>query len=320
MAMEDHEELIRRKASFLVRTEHYLSLGYDRFATADFVVKTGGRLSGPALDIGTGKELTAMARRGLEVVFLDLDADEQALAFLLAAEAGLKDRIYFVWGDASMLTYSEDHFGCAALVDVLHHLQDPVPVLEEGCSRRQSTVSSARSRPFLFFPQGVRLDSRNSHKDILKRRTDSSGFGNFGPPILEKTDQRADANGLSGLYPYPSLTDLLEFKAGKKCAAFLEPMRNGFREANLHNVAFLFRLDEVLDRVERDDPSRDDKGDAVAKPLGFLDIVRGQGNRRPDSVQVRDVGESAWRWRRRGPWSVRPGIGFLARGQLRPRW
>ena len=92
--------LVRRKAAFLVRTEQYLSLGFDRFAAADFVVKTGGRLSGPALDIGTGKGLTAMAlaRRGLEVVSVDPDADEQALAFLLAAEAGLEDRIRFVHG------------------------------------------------------------------------------------------------------------------------------------------------------------------------------------------------------------------------------
>jgi ubiquinone/menaquinone biosynthesis C-methylase UbiE len=29
------------------------------------------------------------------------------------------------------LPYSDDHFDCAALVDVLHHLTGPVPVLEE---------------------------------------------------------------------------------------------------------------------------------------------------------------------------------------------
>jgi ubiquinone/menaquinone biosynthesis C-methylase UbiE len=133
MAMEDREDMARRKAAFFARTEQYLGLGYDRFAAADFVVKTGGRLSGPALDIGTGKGLTAMAmaRRGFEVVSVDPDADEQALAALLAAEAGLGERIRFVRGDASVLPFSDDHFGCAALVDVLHHLQDPVPVLEE---------------------------------------------------------------------------------------------------------------------------------------------------------------------------------------------
>ena len=133
MAMKEPEDQSRRKAIFRARTEHYASLGFDRFAAADFVIGTGGRLSSPALDIGTGKGLTAMAmaRQGLEVVSVDPDADEQALASLLAAEEGLGERIRFVRGDASALPYSADHFGCAALVDVLHHLQDPGPVLEE---------------------------------------------------------------------------------------------------------------------------------------------------------------------------------------------
>ncbi|MCX6569878.1 MAG: class I SAM-dependent methyltransferase [Candidatus Aminicenantes bacterium] len=133
MAMKEPEDLTRRKAVFRARTEHYASLGFDRFAAADFVIGTGGRLSSPALDVGTGKGLTAMAlaRRGLEVVSVDPDADEQALAFLLADEAGLADRIRFVHGDASDLPFPGGHFGCAALVGVLHHLQDPVPVLAE---------------------------------------------------------------------------------------------------------------------------------------------------------------------------------------------
>ena len=131
--MKDREDMARREAVFRARTEHYASLGFDRFAAADFVVRTGGRLSGPALDVGTGKGLTAMAlaSRGLEVVSVDPDAGEQALALLLADEAGLADQIRFVQGDASELPFPGGHFGCAALVGVLHHLQDPVPVLNE---------------------------------------------------------------------------------------------------------------------------------------------------------------------------------------------
>jgi len=125
--------MVRRKAVFLARAERYLSLGFDRFAAADFVIEAGGRLSGPALDVGTGKGLTAiaLARRGMEVVSVDPDADEQALAFLLADEADLADRIRFVAEDASDLAFPGGHFGCAALVGVLHHLQDPAPVLKE---------------------------------------------------------------------------------------------------------------------------------------------------------------------------------------------
>jgi len=132
-AVNDREDTLRRRTAFRKRTEQYLSLGYDRFAAVDFVVKTGRGLSGPALDIGTGKGLSAMAlaRRGFEVVSVDPDADEQALASLLAAEAGLGDCIRFVCGDASVMPFSDNYFGCAVLVDVLHHLQDPGPVLEE---------------------------------------------------------------------------------------------------------------------------------------------------------------------------------------------
>jgi ubiquinone/menaquinone biosynthesis C-methylase UbiE len=133
IAMKDREDMARRKAAFRARTEHYARLGFDRFAAADFVIGRGGRLSGPALDVGTGKGLTAMAlaSRGLEVVSVDPDAAEQALALLLADEAGLADQIRFVQGDAAKLPFPGGHFGCGALVGVLHHLQDPVPVLDE---------------------------------------------------------------------------------------------------------------------------------------------------------------------------------------------
>lgn len=133
LTMNGPEVLARRRAAFRARTEYYASLGFDRFGAADFVIGTAGRLSGPALDVGTGKGLTAMAlaRRGLDVVSVDPDADEQALALVLAEEAGLAGRIRFVHGDASDLTFPGGHFGCAALVGVLHHLQDPVPVLDE---------------------------------------------------------------------------------------------------------------------------------------------------------------------------------------------
>jgi len=160
----DPEALARRKAAFRARTEHYASLGFDRFAAADFVIGTGGGLAGPALDVGTGKGLTAMAlaSRGLEVVSVDLDADEQALASLLADEAGWANRIRFIRGDASDLPYPGGHFGCAALVGVLHHLQDPVPVLDEMARvlRPSGTVILAD-----FSTEGLEIVARVHRED-----------------------------------------------------------------------------------------------------------------------------------------------------------
>ncbi|MBN1893645.1 class I SAM-dependent methyltransferase [bacterium] len=131
--MNSRPDLAAKRAAFSARTERYLGLGYDRMEAAAFVVKSAGALSGPALDVGTGKGLLAMAlaARGLDVVSVDPDGAEQALASLLSGESGLKDRIHFIHGDASRLNYPDGHFGCAAMMDVLHHLNEPGPVITE---------------------------------------------------------------------------------------------------------------------------------------------------------------------------------------------
>lgn len=111
----------------------YQRRGLDRTAAARFVVASGGMLRGPALDVGTGKGLLAieLARAGLDVVSVDLDALEQELAALLSVEAGVEEHIRLVHGDAAHLSYPDGHFGCVAMMDVLHHLDDPGPVLRE---------------------------------------------------------------------------------------------------------------------------------------------------------------------------------------------
>lgn len=122
-----------RVQTFHMRNLLYKSRGHDRVGAASFVVATGGALRGPALDVGTGKGLLAieLARTGLEVISVDLDAEEQELAALLSAEAGVGSRIRFVHGDAAHLSHPDGHFGCVVMMDVLHHLVEPAPVLRE---------------------------------------------------------------------------------------------------------------------------------------------------------------------------------------------
>lgn len=121
------------KRAFLARTEQYLREGHDRFAAARFVAEVAGGLEGPALDVGTGKGFLAMAlaRRGLAVVSADVNEEDSALAALLVREAGLHDYIRFVLEDARSLPFPDGYFGCAAMMDVLHHLGDATPVLGE---------------------------------------------------------------------------------------------------------------------------------------------------------------------------------------------
>lgn len=128
------DNLLEKQKAFGVRTAQYLRLGYDRFAASDFVIAGGGRLSGPALDIGTGKGLTALAlaKKGLEVISVDIDADEQAFALFLASEANLDHRIKFVCQDAAKLPYPDGYFGCVVMSDILHHLEDAAPLLKDA--------------------------------------------------------------------------------------------------------------------------------------------------------------------------------------------
>ncbi len=125
--------LQERLHAFRARYVEYVRLGHDRLAAAHFVVDAAGPLRGPALDVGTGKGLLAieLARHGLEVVSIDVDDQERELARLLADEAGLASRITFERGNAAKLPYADGRFGCVAMMDVLHHLADPSPVLRE---------------------------------------------------------------------------------------------------------------------------------------------------------------------------------------------
>ena len=125
--------LEERKAAFRARTEQYRRLGHDRFAAARFVAEAAGLLEGAALDVGTGKGLLAMAlaRRGLDVVSVDVNAEDSELAAALARDSGLDSRIQFLLQDAGSLPFADRSFNCAAMMEVLHHLDDARPVLAE---------------------------------------------------------------------------------------------------------------------------------------------------------------------------------------------
>jgi len=124
---------LEKLKAYEARSAQFRSLGYDRVLAARWVVEQAGGIVGPVLDVGTGKGALAieLVRAGMDVVSVDVDHEEQALAALLAAKAGVQDRIRLIHGDAERLPYPDGFFGCAAMMDVLHHLPRPIPVLHE---------------------------------------------------------------------------------------------------------------------------------------------------------------------------------------------
>lgn len=85
------------------------------------------------MDVGTGSGITAraLAGRGLEVVSIDMSADDQQIAAFLTEDQARLNRIQFRLADAANLPVPDGHFGCAVAIDVLHHLTTGGPVLRE---------------------------------------------------------------------------------------------------------------------------------------------------------------------------------------------
>ncbi len=127
------ESIAARRAAFVERTAIYRRAGYDRQAAAAEVAALAPATDGPVLEVGTGKGqlAIALARRGFAVTSVDVDAAEQELTALLAAEAGVAPRLTLRLADAAALPFADGVFAGAAMMDVLHHLDDPWPALRE---------------------------------------------------------------------------------------------------------------------------------------------------------------------------------------------
>ncbi|MEJ2368401.1 MAG: class I SAM-dependent methyltransferase [Acidobacteriota bacterium] len=129
----ESEDFKDRLAHFEARTKQYQELGHDRFEAAGFVAGACSPFSGPVLDVGTGKGLLAMAlaRREANVISIDVNAEDQEFAARLADREGLSERIRFILCDAVSLPFPEGRFSTCAMMDVLHHLDNPDRVLGE---------------------------------------------------------------------------------------------------------------------------------------------------------------------------------------------
>ncbi len=127
------EQLNELKIHFAKRTAQFAEAGYERFGAPEFIIDQAGALAGPVLDVGTGTGITAraLAGRGLEVVGVDMCADDLQMAGALTEDADIAGRIRYLVSDAARLPVPDGHFGSAVAVDFLHHLDVGEPVLRE---------------------------------------------------------------------------------------------------------------------------------------------------------------------------------------------
>lgn len=120
-------------SAFWARTERYRSLGWDRFAAADLVAGWLAPTRRPALDVGTGQGLlaVALARRGFGVLSGDVSLDTHPVAAELVRAFDVADRVRCLLCDGSSLPFPDASFDRVVMMNVLHHLEHTRPVLTE---------------------------------------------------------------------------------------------------------------------------------------------------------------------------------------------
>ncbi len=72
-----------------------------------------------------------LARRGLTVESVDVNAEDQEVAASLREGTGLEPRVHFTPADGAALPFPDDAFASAVSFNVLHHLTDGASVLRE---------------------------------------------------------------------------------------------------------------------------------------------------------------------------------------------
>ncbi len=127
------DELERRLAAYCARREAFEVLGHYGARAAALVLDAAGSLEGPVLDLGSGMGVMAreLARRGLDVESVDVNAEDQEVAASLTAGTGLETRIRFTPADGAALPFPDAHFASAVSFNVLHHLRDGASVLRD---------------------------------------------------------------------------------------------------------------------------------------------------------------------------------------------
>ncbi|MGA1842862.1 MAG: class I SAM-dependent methyltransferase [bacterium] len=112
----------------------YRSYGHDREQAMRFICEQASPLSVPLLEIGCGKGITALelVRWVPSIISLDVSEEELSYARLNLLGFGTENKVRLVQGDAAFLPFLDKSFFTVFMINALHHLPDPGPILSEA--------------------------------------------------------------------------------------------------------------------------------------------------------------------------------------------
>ena len=115
------------------RLKLFKRYGYDIPKARRFILRKAGFIEGNILEIGTGSGhmAIALARRGFNLVSIDLDGKAQKTAKSKLKAFGLDKLVTLKIMDAERLRFKDTAFDDVISVNFLHHAKAPVKCLKE---------------------------------------------------------------------------------------------------------------------------------------------------------------------------------------------
>jgi ubiquinone/menaquinone biosynthesis C-methylase UbiE len=127
------KEVLENHKRYLERVSFYRSNGYDLEKERDFILDKSLPISGEILEIGTGKGhfALALAKSGYNFTSIDISLQEQEIAMLNLRYFGLENQVIFKIEDAARMSFSDQSFNVIFSINVFHHLEKSLAVLDE---------------------------------------------------------------------------------------------------------------------------------------------------------------------------------------------
>jgi len=127
------EKLSENHKRYSERINFYKKFGYDIEKERKFILEKSYPLYGDIVEVGTGKGYftVELAREGYNFTSIDISDEEQEFARLNIKHFGLEGLIDFRIENAEHLSFDNSSFDIIFSINTIHHLANPVKVIEE---------------------------------------------------------------------------------------------------------------------------------------------------------------------------------------------
>ena len=126
-------KLLENHKRYTERVNFYKGFGYDIEKERKFILDKAHPLFGDILEVGTGNGYFSveLAKAGYKFTSIDVSGEEQEFARLNIEYFGLGKFADFRIENAECLSFGDSSFDIIFSINTIHHLADPVKVIDE---------------------------------------------------------------------------------------------------------------------------------------------------------------------------------------------